>query len=74
MIVSEVTIHITDGRPWASPPGKAMLDRNGLVMRDDAGKAKYAPIISFASKELRDRFSAAIIDAMRLAHPGEVEP
>jgi hypothetical protein len=51
-----------------------MLDRNGLVVRDDAGKVRYSPIITFASKELRDRFSTAIIAAMTIAHPGEIEP
>ena len=72
MIMSDVGIYVTEGRPWASPPSKPMLDRNGSVVRDDAGKVRYSPIITFASKELRDRFSAAIIAAMTIAHPGEL--
>jgi hypothetical protein len=72
MIVADVAVHITDGRPWASPPSKPILDRNGSAVRDDAGKIKYVAIISFASKDLRDRFSTAIIDAMMVAHPGEL--
>lgn len=72
MIVADVAVLVTEGRPWASPPSKPMLDRDGSVLRDDAGKVRYAPIISFASKEIRDRFSAAIIDAMTIAHPGEL--
>jgi hypothetical protein len=30
-------------------------------MRDDTGKVRYAPVISFASKEVRDRFSQGVI-------------
>jgi hypothetical protein len=74
MIVADVAVHITEGRPWAAPPSKPMLDRNGIVMRDDKGKIKYAPIISFATKDLRDRFSREVINAMTIAHPGEIEP
>jgi hypothetical protein len=72
MIVADVGIHSDSGRAWASPPSKAMLDRNGAALRDEVGKVRYSPIISFASKDLRDKFSAAIIDAMEAAHPGEL--
>jgi len=72
MIIADVAVHVTEGRPWASPPSKAMLDRNGAALRDEVGKVRYSPIISFASKDLRDKFSAAIIDAMEAAHPGEL--
>ena len=34
-----------------------------------SGKAQWAPIVSFISKELRDKFSAAVIDALRISHP-----
>ena len=72
MIVADVGIHTDSGRAWASPPSKPMLSRDGAVMRDDAGKVRYSPIITFASKELRNRFSAAIVDAMETAYPGEL--
>jgi hypothetical protein len=70
MIVADIGIHTDSGRVWASPPSKAMLNRDGATIRDDAGKVRYSPIITFASKELRDRFSAAIVDAIETAHPG----
>ena len=37
------------------------------------GKVRYAPIIEFTSKEIRDRWSAAVIEAMRAAHPEAFE-
>ena len=56
-------------RPWASPPSKPMVDRNGVVLKDEAGKVKYSPIVELTSKEIRNRWSSAVIDAMRAAHP-----
>lgn len=69
LIVHEVAIMQSNGRPWASPPPRPMLDRDGHVMVDDAGKRRYSAIIEFASKETRDRWSAAVIVALREAHP-----
>ncbi len=37
--------------------------------RDDAGKIKYVAIVEFKDKPTRDRWSSAIIEAMRAAHP-----
>ena len=69
MQLREVSIMQSNGRAWASPPSKPMIDRNGCVMLDDAGKRRYSAIIEFASKETRDRWSAAVIVALREAHP-----
>ena len=46
-----------------------MVDRNGVVLKDEAGKVKYSPIVELTSKEIRNRWSSAVIDAMRAAHP-----
>ncbi len=74
MILSDVTILTGDRGPWASPPSKPMLDRDGVAMKDaKAGKIRYSPFIEFTSREIRDRWSAAVIEAMRDAHP-EVFP
>jgi hypothetical protein len=74
MILHDVGIHIAGASAWASLPGKPMLDRNGVVLRDDRGKIKYSRVITFANKELRDRFSEAIIEAIRLAYPDVLVP
>lgn len=72
--VADVAIHVANGRAWASPPSKPMLDRGGAALRDDTGKIRYSPIIGFTSKELRDRFSAGVIEAVRLGHPDVLVP
>jgi hypothetical protein len=70
MVVHEYAIHVANGRAWASPPARPMMDRSGVAMRDDAGKIRYSPpLISFTSKEIRDRFSDAVIEAMRIQFP-----
>lgn len=69
MIVSDVAIHTSDRGAWASPPAKPMLGPDGVALKDDQGKIRYALVIEFRSKEVRSRFSAAVIEALRAAHP-----
>jgi len=69
MILSDVTV-LQGGRgAWASPPSKPLIDRDGMVLKDANGKIRYAPLVEFTSKEIRDRFSAAVIDGLRASHP-----
>jgi hypothetical protein len=53
----------------AAPPSKPTIGRDGLVAKDAAGKARYVPTVSFVDKTARDRWSAAVIAALRVAHP-----
>ena len=69
MILNDVTILSGDRGAWASPPSKPMIDRDGLAMKDANGKLKYSPIVEFASKEVRERFSNAVVEALRAIHP-----
>jgi hypothetical protein len=69
MVLHDVGIHQQGGAAWASPASKPQLDRNGQHMKDAAGKAKWAPVVSFASRELRAKFSASIINAVRASYP-----
>ena len=69
IIIHEVSILETNGRFWASPPSKPMIDRNGVVMIDDAGKRRYSALIEFADRDTRSRWSAAVVAAVRTAEP-----
>jgi DNA-binding cell septation regulator SpoVG len=73
MVISDVTILSGDRGPWASPPSKPMLDRDGVAMKDQRGKIRYSPLIEFTSKEIRDRWSDTVIEALRSAHPEAFE-
>ena len=65
----DVAIHQRDGTAWASPASKPMLNRDGHQMKDQNGKLLWSPIISFTSREVRDRLNTAILDALQQSHP-----
>lgn len=69
MIIADVTILTGSHGPWALPPSKPQIGRDGTVLKDHDGKVKYVPIIEFASKGTRERWSSLIIEALRVAHP-----
>lgn len=69
MILHDVAVHRTGDRHWASPPARPMVGKNDLVVRDNDGKVKYSPCIEFAGREIRDRWSGLVIEALRVAHP-----
>jgi hypothetical protein len=73
MVLHDVAIHQRDGTAWASPASKPMLDRNGQQMKGADGKGLWVPIISFNSKAVRDKWSGAIVDAVRQAYPQALE-
>jgi hypothetical protein len=73
MVISDVTILSGERDPWASPPSKPMINRNGAAVKDLNGKVRYSPTIEFTSKEVRDRFSNAVVEALRLAQPEALE-
>jgi hypothetical protein len=69
LILHDVAIHQRDGAAWASPASKPMLNRDGQQMTDQNGKLMWLPIISFTSREVRDRLNTAILDALHQSHP-----
>jgi hypothetical protein len=69
MIITDVVILTGDRGPWASPPSKPMLGADGVVLKSDNGKIRYTPIIEFTSREVRNRWSAAVIEALRKSYP-----
>ncbi len=69
LVINDVTILKGERGPWASPPSKPMVSRDGAVLKGDDGKLRYVAMIEFASKEIRTRWSSSVIEAMRAAHP-----
>ena len=70
MTVHEVSIMQSNGRAWASPPSKPMVGKDGKLLVENSGKAKYTPLIEFVSKSVRDRWSDAVLASLLDAHPG----
>ena len=55
LIINDCPILTSERGPWASPPSKPQIDRDGNVIRDPNGKIKYSSIIEFKSRAVRDR-------------------
>jgi hypothetical protein len=73
LIVADVAFHQRDGRAWASPPAKPMLGRGGSQMKGADSRPSWPPIISFASRETRDRWSEAVLAALHGSHPNALD-
>src|SRR3954452_855271 len=61
LVLNEIAIHVggDDGRTWASPPARPMIDRDGVVMRDQrTGNVRYQS--DRIIRALRDRYPDAL--------------
>jgi hypothetical protein len=67
--IADVTLHETSGKRWAGLPSKPMIDANGTARRDENNKIKYVPMLEWATKEARDRFSDAVVAAVESQYP-----
>ena len=70
MVIADIAVHERDGKAWASPPSKPMLDRDGRQMRDAEGKARWSNLISFVDRATQATWSDAVVAAVRAEHPG----
>jgi hypothetical protein len=74
IIIAEISIHVgADGKAWASPPSRPMLDRDGAAMRDQDGKVRWQPLMTFASGKIRNAWSQHVIDALLSLFPDALE-
>lgn len=68
LVINEIGVFSGERGLWASPPWKPMLSRTGPVLGTN-GKPRYAPMVEFVSKELRDRWSETVVAALLQEHP-----
>lgn len=69
MVLHRCSVFAKDDRAWASAPSKQVIGRDGTVQRTADGKVRYEPTVSFVDRATQDRWSAAVIEALRAAHP-----
>lgn len=55
------------GRFCVSPPLKHVIGRDGTVQRTADGKARYEQTAFFADRATQERWSAAVMRALRIA-------
>jgi hypothetical protein len=69
MILHRCSIFAKDDKTWAAPPSKQVIGRDGTVQKTADGKTRYEPTVSFVDRATQERWSGAVIEALRLAHP-----
>ena len=50
-----------------------MANKTGTIMTDDAGKTRWQPLVSFASRAIRDAWSKQVIDAVHQKYPDALQ-
>jgi hypothetical protein len=65
LVINDIPVLISNGRAWASLPSKPLVGKDGVAIRDGSGKQRYAPILEWSIRESSDRFSSAVVDAVR---------
>jgi hypothetical protein len=66
-VFHDVPVHHKGDDRWVSPPSEPILNCDGVHIKHD-GKPVLAPIVSFSTKEARDKFSNSIVAAIGTAH------
>ena len=61
--IKDVALHQKGNARWAQLPAKPQV-RDGVLIKDAAGKIQYASIMEFASGEVREAFSRAVVEAV----------
>jgi hypothetical protein len=69
LTVHDVAIHEKGSSRWAQFPAKPQIDRNGVAIKDRAGKIQYVAILELDDRKTRDAFSHAVIAAVLAVAP-----
>jgi hypothetical protein len=51
----------SNGRAWATFPGRPQIDREDRLIRQD-GRAQYTKVLDWATRDVADRFSQSIVE------------
>ncbi len=68
LVINDIPVLQSNGKAWASMPGKPLVDRDGQPMRDNKGKQRFSPILEWADRDASDRFSLAVVEAITREH------
>jgi hypothetical protein len=67
--IDDIAEHVRDGHARANLLARPMLDQDGRhVIR--YGKPKYTSSLHWRTRDLADRFLAAVVELVRREHPG----
>ncbi len=66
--IADIGVFSKAGRKWAQLPAQMMRASDGKPIAGNDGKAKYASSLRWSTRELQDRFSAALIALIENQH------
>ena len=64
LTIADISVHVSHGKARASLPAKPQINSDGTTRRGDDGKVIYSPILKWRDREIADRFSAAVVQAV----------
>jgi hypothetical protein len=70
LVIHDVVIHQKGNARWCQLPSKPQISKEGNVLKDNAGKIKYAVIFEFEDRKVSDAFSHAVCAAVLERVPG----
>jgi hypothetical protein len=71
--IHDAPVLVSHGKAWVALPSKPLLGPDGKQVVGADGKPKFAPTVTWASREIGDRFSDAAIKLIRRELPGVLE-
>ena len=69
----ELPVFAGTNGPWAALPRKARLDREKRQRLGANGSPEFEPVAEWKDRASADAFSAAVISAIRAAHPDALD-
>ena len=63
LTIRDVAVHEKGESRWAALPAKPQI-KDGALVKDVTGKVQYVHILDFDSREMRDAFSRAVMQAV----------
>jgi hypothetical protein len=70
LTIIDCPICFSNGKAWATPPGKLQTDKDGQPIRNERGKLAYSQILEWRNRRLRDAFSERVVELVRKHDPG----
>lgn len=68
LTVRDLTVHVKGDNKWVGLPAKVQIDQDGAVRRSETGKILYSAVMEWSTRELGDRFGAAVIELVENHH------
>jgi hypothetical protein len=68
LTIADVAIHVLGNRRWTALPVRPLIDSEGQLLRDEAGKIKYVAPFRWIAHGIARRFSALCIDLLLTHH------